>query len=79
MEHGAHGAAGGIEWEDDMVAVNRRTTSATMHWKFLDRTTGADSPTIDRVRVLPGPWPPERSGHVSGARSRLRTVDSSGE
>ena len=45
-DHG-HGAADGIEWEDDMVEVNRLTTTATMHWKFLDRTTGADSATID--------------------------------
>jgi FtsP/CotA-like multicopper oxidase with cupredoxin domain len=42
-----HGAAEGIEWEDDMVEVNRLTTTATMHWKFLDRTTGTDSPAID--------------------------------
>ena len=56
--HDAHGAAvgdsaaDGIEWEDDMVEVNRLTTSATMHWRFLDRTGGADSPTIDwRFRV----------------------------
>ena len=42
-----HGTAEGIEWEDDMVEVNRLTTSATMHWKFLDRTSGADSPTIN--------------------------------
>src|SRR4029450_4032920 len=42
-----HGTADGIEWEDDMVEVNRLTTTATMHWKFLDRTSGADSPTID--------------------------------
>jgi FtsP/CotA-like multicopper oxidase with cupredoxin domain len=50
MGHGAetgHGTADGIEWEDDMVEVNRLTTTATMHWKFLDRTTGADSPAID--------------------------------
>jgi FtsP/CotA-like multicopper oxidase with cupredoxin domain len=46
--HGeGHGTADGIEWEDDMVQVNRRTTTATMHWKFLDRTSGADSPAID--------------------------------
>jgi FtsP/CotA-like multicopper oxidase with cupredoxin domain len=51
--HDAHstavgpGATDGIEWEDDMVEVNRLTTSATMHWRFLDRTGGADSPTID--------------------------------
>jgi FtsP/CotA-like multicopper oxidase with cupredoxin domain len=42
-----HGTTDGIEWEDDMVEVNRLTTTATMHWKFLDRTTGADSATID--------------------------------
>jgi FtsP/CotA-like multicopper oxidase with cupredoxin domain len=49
MDHGAmgHGGAGGIEWEDDMVEVNRLTTTATMHWRFLDRTSGADSPAID--------------------------------
>ncbi len=46
--HGhAHSTADGIEWEDDMVAVNRLTTTATMHWKFLDRTSGADSAAID--------------------------------
>jgi FtsP/CotA-like multicopper oxidase with cupredoxin domain len=44
--HG-HGPADGIEWEDDMVEVNRLTTNATMHWRFLDRTSGADSPAID--------------------------------
>jgi FtsP/CotA-like multicopper oxidase with cupredoxin domain len=60
MEHSSmnHGGAEGIEWEDDMVEVNRRTTSATMHWRFLDRTTGVDSPAIvwrftvgDRVKI----------------------------
>ena len=46
--HGeGHGTADGIEWEDDMVEVNRLTTTATMHWKFLDRTSGTDSPAID--------------------------------
>ena len=49
MDHSGmgHGGGEGIEWEDDMVEVNRQTTSATMHWRFLDRTTGADSPAID--------------------------------
>jgi FtsP/CotA-like multicopper oxidase with cupredoxin domain len=49
MDYGGmgHGGGEGIEWEDDMVEVNRQTTSATMHWRFLDRTTGADSPAID--------------------------------
>ena len=42
-----HGAADGIEWEDDMVDINRLTTTANMHWKFVDRTTGAASAAID--------------------------------
>jgi FtsP/CotA-like multicopper oxidase with cupredoxin domain len=46
-EGNGHGTTEGIEWEDDMVEVNRLTTTATMHWKFIDRTSGADSPTID--------------------------------
>jgi FtsP/CotA-like multicopper oxidase with cupredoxin domain len=46
--HGeGHGTADGIEWEDDMVEVNRLTTTATMHWRFLDRTSGTDSAQID--------------------------------
>jgi FtsP/CotA-like multicopper oxidase with cupredoxin domain len=49
MDHAAmdHADADGIEWEDDMVEVNRLTTTATMHWRFLDRTSGTDSPAID--------------------------------
>jgi FtsP/CotA-like multicopper oxidase with cupredoxin domain len=45
--HLGSGGAEGIEWEDDMVEVNRQTTTATMHWKFLDRTAGAAGATID--------------------------------
>src|SRR5215204_1043074 len=30
-----------------MVEVNRLTTSETMHWRFVDRTAGTDSPAID--------------------------------
>jgi FtsP/CotA-like multicopper oxidase with cupredoxin domain len=44
--HG-HGAADGIEWEDDMVEVNRMTTTANMRWKLVDRTTGAANAAID--------------------------------
>ena len=47
-----HGAADGIEWEDDMVEVNRRTTTANMRWKFVDRSPDAAGTTIDwRFRV----------------------------
>ena len=48
----AHEAAQGIEWEDDMVEVNRMTTAANMRWKLVDRETGAENAMIDwRFRV----------------------------
>jgi FtsP/CotA-like multicopper oxidase with cupredoxin domain len=43
----AHTAAQGIEWEDDMVEVNRMTTPANMRWKLIDRSTGAENADID--------------------------------
>jgi FtsP/CotA-like multicopper oxidase with cupredoxin domain len=55
--HGNHQAHGepdhphdtpqGIEWEDDMVEVNRMTTPANMRWKLVDRETGAENAQID--------------------------------
>ncbi|MBD0328701.1 MAG: multicopper oxidase family protein [Thermoleophilia bacterium] len=57
-DHGGHGDgghghdAGGIEWEDDMVEVNRMTTPANTRWKLVDRATGAEGAAIDwRFRV----------------------------
>jgi FtsP/CotA-like multicopper oxidase with cupredoxin domain len=51
-QHDVHEAAQGIEWEDDMVEVNRMTTPANMRWKFVDRETGAENARIDwRFRV----------------------------
>jgi FtsP/CotA-like multicopper oxidase with cupredoxin domain len=44
-----HDTAQGIEWEDDMVEVNRMTTPANMRWKFVDRETGAENAQIDWV------------------------------
>jgi FtsP/CotA-like multicopper oxidase with cupredoxin domain len=48
-EHGghAHGTAQGIEWEDDMVEINRLTTPANMRWKLVDADTGAENARID--------------------------------
>ena len=43
----AHEHAQGIEWEDDMVEVNRRTTAENMRWKLVDRDTGAANAAID--------------------------------
>jgi FtsP/CotA-like multicopper oxidase with cupredoxin domain len=50
---GGHGHdGGGIEWEDDMVEVNRTTTSGNTRWKLIDRATGAEGHAIDwRFRV----------------------------
>jgi FtsP/CotA-like multicopper oxidase with cupredoxin domain len=45
-EH-AHDTAQGIEWEDDMVEVNRMTTPANMRWKLVDPETGAENAQID--------------------------------
>jgi FtsP/CotA-like multicopper oxidase with cupredoxin domain len=44
--HG-HDTAQGIEWEDDMVEVNRMTTPANMRWKLVDQETGAENAQID--------------------------------
>ena len=45
--NGPHGATGGIEWEDDMVAVDRMTTSVNTRWRFVDRATDAANHDID--------------------------------
>ena len=81
--HDAHGhgheAAGGIEWEDDMVEVNRMTTPANMRWKLIDRATGAENAAIDwrfrvgdqvKIRLLnemAGDHPMHHPFHVHGA------------
>jgi FtsP/CotA-like multicopper oxidase with cupredoxin domain len=80
QEHGHdHVAAGGIEWEDDMVDVNRLTTPANMRWKLIDRETGAENAAIDwrfrvgdkvKIRLLnemAGDHPMHHPFHVHGA------------
>ena len=74
-----HAAAGGIEWEDDMVDVNRLTTPSNMRWKLIDRDTGAENGAIDwRFRVgdqikirlrneMAGDHPMHHPFHVHGA------------
>ncbi len=39
--HADDPAHGRIEWEDDMLAVNRASSSDTVHWMIRDRRTGA--------------------------------------
>jgi FtsP/CotA-like multicopper oxidase with cupredoxin domain len=84
--HGHHGAAGhaqeaagGIEWEDDMVEVNRITTPANMRWKLIDRTTGVENQAIawqftvgDRVKIrlvneMDSDHPMHHPFHIHGA------------
>jgi FtsP/CotA-like multicopper oxidase with cupredoxin domain len=78
--HGhAHATADGIEWEDDMVEVNRMTTPANMRWKIIDRETGAENTAIDwhfrvgeRVKIrllneMAGDHPMHHPFHVHGA------------
>ncbi|MFL5877758.1 MAG: multicopper oxidase domain-containing protein [Solirubrobacteraceae bacterium] len=84
QEHGPHqahdhGEGDGIEWEDDMVEVNRMTTPANMRWKLVDRETGAENAEIDwRFRVgdqvkirlvneMAGDHPMHHPFHVHGA------------
>jgi FtsP/CotA-like multicopper oxidase with cupredoxin domain len=75
----AHAATGGIEWEDDMVEVNRMTTPANTRWKVIDRETGAENAAIDwrfrvgdqvKIRLLnemAGDHPMHHPFHVHGA------------
>jgi len=79
--HGGHDheAAGGIEWEDDMVEVNKLTTPANMRWKLIDRSTGAENAAIDwrfrvgdqvKIRLLnemAGDHPMHHPFHIHGA------------
>jgi FtsP/CotA-like multicopper oxidase with cupredoxin domain len=80
-QHGghSHSTAGGIEWEDDMVDVNRMTTPANMRWKIIDRDTDAENAAIDwrfrvgdkiKIRLLnemAGDHPMHHPFHVHGA------------
>ncbi len=82
--HGGHEGheaadAGGIEWEDDMVEVNRMTTPANMRWKLVDRDTGAENAAInwrfrvgDQVKIrllneMAGDHPMHHPFHIHGA------------
>ena len=77
--HHDEAPAGGIEWEDDMVEVNRMTTPANMRWKLIDRETGAENAAIDwrfrvgdRVKIrllneMAGDHPMHHPFHVHGA------------
>jgi FtsP/CotA-like multicopper oxidase with cupredoxin domain len=85
-----HEHAGGIEWEDDMIEVNRLTTPANMRWKLIDRDTGKENAEIDwrfrvgdRVKIrllneMAGDHPMHHPFHVHGA-GRLLILARDGE
>ena len=76
---GGHEIAGGIEWEDDMVEVNRMTTPANFQWKLVDQDTGAVNTAIDwqfrvgdqvkfrLVNEMAGDHPMHHPFHIHGA------------
>jgi FtsP/CotA-like multicopper oxidase with cupredoxin domain len=69
----------GIEWEDDMVAMNRATDQADVLWQLIDRETGAKNGDIswkftvgDRVKIrlvneMDSDHPMPHPFHVHGA------------
>jgi FtsP/CotA-like multicopper oxidase with cupredoxin domain len=75
----SHEAAGGIEWEDDMVDVNKLTTPANMRWKLVDRSDDAENHAIqwqfrvgDRVKIrlvneMDSDHPMHHPFHIHGA------------
>jgi FtsP/CotA-like multicopper oxidase with cupredoxin domain len=77
--HHDHAAAGGIEWEDDMVEVNRTTTPANTRWKLIDRATGAENHGIawrfkvgDQIKIrlvneMDSDHPMHHPFHIHGA------------
>jgi len=78
--HGhVHGGVDGIEWEDDMAAVNRRTTPANTRWTLRDRTSGGTGSPVEwnfavgeRVKIrlvneMDSDHPMHHPFHVHGA------------
>ncbi len=88
--HGSADHADGIEWEDDMVEVNRLTTPANMRWKLIDRHTDAENAAIDwrfrvgdqvKIRLLnemAGDHPMHHPFHIHGA-GRFLVLSRDGE
>jgi len=77
--HHDHAATDGIEWEDDMVEVNKITTPANTRWKLVDRSNDAANHDIawqfrvgDRVKIrlvneMDSDHPMHHPFHIHGA------------
>jgi FtsP/CotA-like multicopper oxidase with cupredoxin domain len=87
QQHGGGHAQVDIEWEDTMALHNRMTTPANMHWKLVDRETGAENHAIhwsfkvgDRVklRIVNDPHsdhPMQHPFHIHGERFLVLSRD----
>ena len=77
-EH-SHDQPAGIEWEDDMLEINRMTNPSNMRWKLVEPSTGAEGDAIDwrfrvgdRVKIrlineLDSDHPMQHPFHIHGA------------
>jgi len=77
--HSAHGHGDGLEWEDEMLEINRVSDSSNMIWQLIDRKTGAVNGAIswsftvgDRVKIrlvneMDSDHPMHHPFHVHGA------------
>jgi FtsP/CotA-like multicopper oxidase with cupredoxin domain len=86
----ANDTADGLEWEDLMPDINRRSDSCNMIWKLVDRDTGAANAEIDwafrvgervKIRLVNGmdqDHPMHHPFHVHGA-GRFLVVARDGE
>jgi FtsP/CotA-like multicopper oxidase with cupredoxin domain len=79
VAHGGHDHGDGLEWEDEMLEINRASDSSNMIWQLIDRHTGAVNGDIswaftvgDRVKIrlvneMDSDHPMHHPFHVHGA------------
>jgi FtsP/CotA-like multicopper oxidase with cupredoxin domain len=77
--HSAHEHGDGLEWEDEMLEINRASDSSNMIWQLIDRETGAENGAIswsftvgDRVKIrlvneMDSDHPMHHPFHIHGA------------
>jgi FtsP/CotA-like multicopper oxidase with cupredoxin domain len=88
--HGGHEHGDGLEWEDEMLEINRVSDSSNMIWQLIDRQTGAVNGDIswsftvgDRVKIrlvneMDSDHPMHHPFHVHGA-GRFLVLSRDGE
>ena len=88
--HGGHEHGDGLEWEDEMLEINRASDPTNMIWQLIDRQTGAVNGAIswaftvgDRVKIrlvnqMDSDHPMHHPFHVHGA-GRFLVLSRDGE